>query len=94
MTKAELIEIVAEKVEGVSKTDVNAVYEAIFETIIRALKEDEKHRYQVNNFGTFELKHRDARKGRNPATGEQIDIPAQTTIAFRPAASVKADLSK
>lgn len=94
MTKAELIEIVAEKVEGVSKAQAGAVYEEIFETIVRALKEDEKHRFLVNNFGTFELKHREARKGRNPATGAEIDIPAQTTVGFRPAASLKAALSK
>ncbi len=94
MTKAELIDIVTEKVEGVSKSQVNAVYEAIFETIVRALKEDEKHRYQVNNFGTFELKHREARKGRNPATGAEIDIPAQTSIGFRTASTLKSELSK
>lgn len=94
MTKAELIDIVAEKNEGVSKSQVAAIYEDIFETIVKALKEDEKHRFLVNGFGTFELKHRKARKARNPATGEEMQIPAQTTAGFRPAAALKEKLAK
>lgn len=89
MTKAELIDIVAEKVEGVSKAQVGAVYEQIFETILRAIREDDKHRFLVNGFGTFELKKSAARKGRNPATGAEIDIPAKTTVKFKAAASLK-----
>lgn len=94
MTKAELVDMVAEKVEGVSKTEISAVYDAIFETIVRALKEDDKHRFLVKDFGTFELKHREARKGRNPATGAEIEIAAQTTVGFRAAAGLKDSLSK
>lgn len=93
MTKAELIDIVAEKVEGVNKAQVSAVYDSIFETIVRALREDDKHRYLVKDFGTFELKNREARKGRNPATGAEIDIPAQTSVGFRAAASLKESLT-
>ncbi len=89
MTKAELIDIVAEKVEGTTKNQVSEIYDEIFEAIIRALKEDEKHRYLVNGFGTFEMKHREARKGRNPATGKEMEIPAQNTVNFRPASALK-----
>jgi DNA-binding protein HU-beta len=94
MTKAELIDIVAEQVEGASKAQVTAAYEAIFETIVRAVQEDEKHRFLVNGFGTFELKHRPARKGRNPATGAEMDIAASNTMAFRPASALKEKLAK
>lgn len=89
MTKAELVDIVAEKVDGVTKAQVAEVYEAIFDTIVRAVKEDEKHRYLVNGFGTFDLRHREARKGRNPQTGAEMEIAAQTTMGFRPAAALK-----
>ncbi len=94
MTKAELIDIVAEKVDGVTKAQVGEVYEAVFDTILRAIKEDDKHRFLVAGFGTFELKNREARKGRNPATGAEIDIAASTTVAFRAAAGLKEKLSK
>ncbi len=94
MTKAELIEIVAEKVDGVSKAQVSAVYDQVFETIVRAVEEDEKHRFLVAGFGTFELKQRDARKGRNPATGQEIDIPASRSIGFKPANALKDRLNK
>lgn len=89
MTKAELVDIVAEQVEGVNKTQASEVYDAIFATIGRALRDDSKHRYAVKDFGTFEVKHRKARKGRNPATGAEIDIPAKTTVAFRPAGALE-----
>ena len=92
MTKAELIDLVAEQVQGTSKAQVSQIYDAIFDTIIRAIKEDDKHRYLVKDFGTFELKQREARKGRNPATGQEIDIPASTTVGFRPAAGLKEKL--
>jgi len=92
MTKAELIDLVAEQVEGVAKTQVSQVYDAIFDTILRAIKEDDKHRFLVKDFGTFELKRREARKGRNPATGQEIDIAASTTVGFRPAAGLKEKL--
>jgi DNA-binding protein HU-beta len=89
MTKAELIDIVAEKSDGLTKAQVSEVYDTIFSTIARAIKEDEKHRFLVNGFGTFELKNREARKGRNPATGLEIDIPASVTVGFKPAQGLK-----
>ena len=94
MTKAELIDIVAEKNEDLSKTQIAEVYEGIFDAIELALREDEKHRYQVKDFGTFEMKHRKARKGRNPATGAEIDIPAKNTVNFRPAGALEEKLNK
>lgn len=89
MTKAELIDIVAGEVEGVTKAQVGTIYDSVFATITRALNEDEKHRFQVGGFGTFELKHREARKGRNPATGAEIDIPASTSVGFKAASALK-----
>lgn len=93
MTKAELIDIVSEQVDGVTKAQISAVYEAVFETIIRAVKEDEKHRFLVKDFGTFELKNSPARKGRNPKTGEELEIPARSTVKFRAAKGIESKLT-
>lgn len=92
MTKAELIDIIAEDID-LTKAQIGEVYEKIFETILRAVKEDDKHRFLVKDFGTFELKHRNARKGRNPATGQEIDIPAKNTLNFRPAKAAEDTLN-
>lgn len=90
MTKAELIEIVSEQVDGVSKADLARVHDAIFATIGEALKVDGK--FAVAGFGSFEVKERAARKGRNPRTGEEIDIAASKTVNFRPAGALKEQL--
>lgn len=87
MTKAELIDIVAEQVEGVAKSDIGRVHDAIFETIVRALEAE--GRFAVPGFGTFDVKERAARKGRNPQTGQEIDIPASKTVGFKPAGALK-----
>jgi len=87
MTKAELIDIVAEKVETVGKGDTTKVFDAIFDTIGQALEADGK--FAVKDFGTFDVRERAARKGRNPATGEEIDIAASKSVGFKPATALK-----
>ena len=73
MNKTELIAAVAEKT-GMSKKDTEAVIAATLGTITAALHEEEK--VQLMGFGSFEVKKRAARTGRNPRTGEIIEIPA------------------
>jgi len=87
MNKSELLDIVAEKCDGVSKADVGRVHDAIFDAIGRALEVD--GRFAVAGFGTFDVKSRAARKGRNPATGAEMDIPASKSVGFRPAGALK-----
>ncbi len=90
MTKAELVDIVSESLEGVSKADINRVHDAIFQTIGKALAVD--GRFAIPGFGTFEVRSRAARKGRNPKTGEEIDIAASKTVGFKPASALKGGL--
>ncbi|MCB2153604.1 HU family DNA-binding protein [bacterium] len=92
MTKAELIDIVAENVEGVSKADVTRIHDKVFETIARALEVDGK--FAVAGFGSFEVKSRAERKGRNPQTGQEITIPASKSVSFRQAGALKEKLNK
>ena len=87
MTKAELVAIVAEKCGGKSKGEVSEIFDQIWETILRALEVE--GRFQVSNFGTFEVRHRKARVARNPRTHESIEVPATRKVAFRPAATLK-----
>ncbi|MFC0361524.1 HU family DNA-binding protein, partial [Enterococcus canintestini] len=81
MNKADLISAVAEK-SGVTKKDATAVLAAIIETVETTLKAEDS--VQIMGFGTFETRKRAARKGRNPQTGEEIEIPASVTPAFKP----------
>ncbi|MCI8573226.1 MAG: HU family DNA-binding protein [Oscillibacter sp.] len=80
MNKAELINAVAASAE-VSKKDAEAVITATLDAIVDALKEGEK--VQLVGFGSFEVKKRAARVGRNPKTKEPIDIPASTVPVFK-----------
>ena len=84
--KAELINQVAEATE-LSKKDATPVVEAVFEAIQSNLSEGEK--VQIIGFGTFEVRDRAARKGRNPQTGEEIQIPATKVPAFKPGKGLK-----
>ena len=86
MTRTELVANVAEKA-NITKKDADKVLSAVFETIQQALVEGDK--VQVIGFGTFEIRNRSARKGRNPQTGEEIDIPASKLPSFKAGKALK-----
>ena len=89
--KAELIERVAGKTD-LTKKEVTATVDALFEVIQEALSDGEK--VQVIGFGNFEVRDRAARKGRNPQTGEEIQIAASKVPAFKPGKALKAAVKK
>ena len=91
MNKAELINAVAEKAD-VSKKDAEAVISATLETITAALKEGDK--VQLVGFGSFEVKKRAARVGRNPKTKETIEIPASVVPVFKAGKALKDAVAK
>ena len=86
MNKTELIAAVAEKT-GLSKKDTEAAVNATLLTITETLKAEEK--VQLVGFGSFEVKERAARTGKNPATGAEIEIPASKAPAFKPGKAFK-----
>ncbi len=86
MNKTELVNAVAEAAE-LSKKDATKAVEAVFDTILNALKNGDK--VQLIGFGNFEVRERAARKGRNPQTGEEIEIPASKVPAFKPGKALK-----
>ncbi|MCM3698177.1 HU family DNA-binding protein [Paenibacillus macerans] len=86
MNKSDLISQVAESTE-LSKKDVTKAVDAVFEAISTALQNGDK--VQLVGFGNFEVRERSARKGRNPQTGEEIEIPASKIPAFKPGKALK-----
>ena len=86
MNKAELVSKVAEKA-GLSKKDAEKAVVAVFDTIQATLKDGDK--VQLVGFGTFETRKRGARTGRNPRSGETIQIPASKVPAFKAGKALK-----
>jgi len=80
MGKEALVSAIAEKA-GISKKDAKAAVEALTATVVESVKEGKEIR--LIGFGTFKKAHRDARKGRNPQTGEEIQIAASDSLAFK-----------
>ncbi|MCR4399563.1 MAG: HU family DNA-binding protein [Syntrophomonadaceae bacterium] len=80
MNKSDLVSAVAAKAE-MTKKDVEKVLNELFATVEAALREGDK--VQLVGFGTFEVRARQARKGRNPQTGEEIQIGATRVPAFK-----------
>ena len=91
MNKAELINAVAEKA-ALSKKDSEAAVNAALEAITGALSDGEK--VQLVGFGSFEVKKREARVGRNPKTKEAIEIPASKVPVFKAAKALKDVVAK
>ena len=89
MTKGDLISAVAKATKLNKRTAEDAV-EATFESLARAIKKE--RRFQVPGFGTFNVRSRKARTGRNPQTGAAINIRASRTVGFKPAPVLKRGL--
>ncbi len=91
MNKAELVNKVANKT-GLTKKDSEKALNATVESISQALSKNDK--VQLVGFGTFEVRKRAARKGRNPSTGKEINIPASKVPAFKPGKALKEKVKK
>ncbi|MBQ1890697.1 HU family DNA-binding protein [Selenomonas caprae] len=86
MNKTELVASVAEKT-GLTKKDAEKAVNALFDSVQDALTAGDK--VQMIGFGTFEVKERAARKGRNPRTGQDIEIPASKNPVFKAGKALK-----
>ena len=81
MTKSGLIEDVARRTPHISKRDTEVVVNTIFDSMVEALKRGD--RIEIRGFGSFQVKVREARDGRNPKTGEPVHISAKRTPFFK-----------
>ena len=92
MTKDDLVTAVVKscKSDDLSKRLVSDVIDATFDSIGKSIKKEKRFSYPA--FGTFTVRNRKARKGRNPQTGEEIKIKASRTVGFKPSPSLKTSL--
>ena len=91
MTKSDLINTVHGNCGSeISKKLVGEIIDSSFENVGKAVRKDKRFSYP--DFGTFTVKKRKARTGRNPQTGEKIKIKASKTVGFKPAPSLKSSL--
>src|SRR5512142_2536728 len=86
VTKADIIESVYEKV-GFSKKEAAEIVEMVFDTIKETLERGEK--IKISGFGNFIVREKKSRVGRNPQTGEEIEISARRVLTFRPSQVLK-----
>ena len=91
MNKTELVAAAAEQT-GMTKKDTEKALNAAFDVIAAALSKGEK--VQVSGFGIFEVKEREARMGRNPRTGEAMEIAASRTPTFKASKTLKDAMEK
>lgn len=86
MTKADIVENIYENV-GISKKETAATVQTIFDTIKETLENEEN--VKISGFGNFMIRRKRARRGRNPQTGEEIEISARKVITFKPSNVLK-----
>ena len=86
MTKADLIEEVARLVE-VTRKDSEVIVETIFDSVVNSLRAGDK--IEIRGFGSFRTRQRKARVGRNPKTGERVEVPAKKIPFFKPSKELK-----
>jgi integration host factor subunit beta len=86
MTKAELVEEVS-RVSDLTKKHSEVIVDTVFKSIIDALHRGEK--IELRGFGSFRLRRREPRKGRNPKTGDKVDVPPKKVPYFKPGKELK-----
>lgn len=91
ISKKQLVDQIAAKTDA-TKTDINTNLDAYIDVVKSNVAEGNK--VQLVGFGAFELRHRAARKGRNPQTGKEIEIAASNVPAFKPGKSFKDEVNK
>ena len=91
MTKADLAKAIYERHGGISNKEASFLVDIILDFIKQRLLRGE--RIQITGFGTFMVREKKGRKGRNPQTGEEMTIPARKSVVFRPSKSFQSNLS-
>lgn len=86
MTKADLIEEVARVVE-VTRKESEVIVETIFDSIVGSLRDGNK--VEIRGFGSFRTRERQGRTGRNPKSGDRVEVPAKTIPYFKPSKQLR-----
>ena len=91
LTKRAIVEEVA-RVANLTKKDAESVVDTVFGDIVGALRQGDK--VEIRGFGSFRIRHREPRRGRNPKTGEQVDVPSKRVAYFKPGKELKALINR
>ena len=91
LTKADLVEEVARTAQ-LTKKQAEAIVNLVFQTIIDSLREGSK--IELRGFGSFRIRNRGARLGRNPKTGERVEVPPKRIPYFKPGKELKEQLNQ
>src|ERR1035438_10125647 len=86
MTKADLIDDVSRRAE-LTRKDSEGIIETIFESVVRSLRAGDK--IEIRGLGSFRTRHRKSRVGRNPKTGDRVEVPAKEIRFFKPSKELK-----
>lgn len=86
MTKADLVDEVV-RVSGLSKKQAEIIVHSVFQSIVDALQHDDK--IELRGFGSFRVRKRRSRQGRNPKTGDRVEVPAKRIPYFKPGKELK-----
>jgi integration host factor subunit beta len=92
MTKSELIETVASRVNSFSRKDLEIIIDTLFDSMSDSLSKGEK--VEIRGFGSFKIKERDGRQGRNPKSGENIYIESKRVPFFKAGKEIKERINK
>ncbi len=92
VTKAHLADAIYARHGGLTKREATTIVDAIFTTVKATLSQGRPVR--ITNFGSFEITARPGRRGVNPTSGEELDIPAHRGLTFRPARRLKTQVAK
>lgn len=92
MTKSELINILAEKQDHLSARDVDLAVKVMIEHMTDTLSDG--GRIEIRGFGSFSLHHRAPRRGRNPKTGEPVELPARRVPHFKPGKDLREQVDR
>jgi nucleoid DNA-binding protein len=91
MTKKELVKAIADEL-NIQQETAKKVIQRVFDGIIDALVKE--GRMELRNFGIFEVKQRKARKGRNPRSGEEVEVPERAVVRFKPGLEMEERVGK
>lgn len=91
MTKADLIERMAGKLD-ITKKEAEAIVSVVFGSVVEAIERGEK--VELRGFGCFKVKSRRPRRGRNPRTGEEIEIPPKRVPYFKPGKEMREAINR
>jgi len=92
MTKSELVEAVASKVQNFSRKDIEVIVDTIFQSMSDSLSSGDK--VEIRGFGSFKIKEREGRQGRNPKSGENIFIEPKTVANFKGGKVIRERINK